>query len=58
MIAAIDIGNTRTKIAVFRDDGTVAAEKAFATGENFTSVAKLFDGGWICASWPEAASPA
>lgn len=44
MIAAVDIGNTRTKFAIFRDDGTVAAEAAFVTGEAFTSAAKLFDG--------------
>ena len=35
MIGVADIGNTRTKLALYRDDGTLAGERAFATGEPF-----------------------
>ncbi|MGZ3661048.1 MAG: type III pantothenate kinase [Bdellovibrionota bacterium] len=42
MIGVVDIGNTRTKLALFRDDGVVAAEKNLATGEPFTQAAASF----------------
>jgi type III pantothenate kinase len=45
MIGVVDIGNTRTKFALYRDDGTLAAECALPTGENFApAAAKLFSG--------------
>jgi type III pantothenate kinase len=44
VIAAVDIGNTRTKFALFDERGQVTAEKTFLTGEAFSSVASLFDG--------------
>jgi type III pantothenate kinase len=44
MIGVVDIGNTRTKVAVFRDDGVLAGEKTFASGDGFTSAATLFPG--------------
>src|SRR5262249_30592581 len=45
MIGAVDIGNTRTKLALFRDDGTLAGEKILATGDPITGPAgALFTG--------------
>jgi type III pantothenate kinase len=49
VIAAVDIGNTRTKFAIFREDGMVVAEKIFNTGESFASVGKLWSGTLDCA---------
>ena len=42
MIGVVDIGNTRTKLALFREDGSVAGEKNLATGEAFNSAASSF----------------
>lgn len=39
MIGVVDIGNTRTKAALFRDDGTLAEEGVLNTGENFIPLA-------------------
>lgn len=46
MIAAVDIGNTRTKLALFAAGGELRAEKAFLSTEEFLPHAReLFGGG-------------
>ncbi len=46
MIAAVDIGNTRTKLGLFSLEGELRAEKSFLTTENFLPFAKeLFAAG-------------
>lgn len=43
MIGVVDIGNTRTKIALYRGDGSFAGEDVFESSESFLSRgAKLF----------------
>lgn len=45
MIAVVDIGNTRTKAALFREDGTLAEEGILRTGDNMLALAAgLFPG--------------
>lgn len=39
MIGAVDIGNTRTKLALFREDGALVSEKIFNTGDPFAGPA-------------------
>lgn len=39
MIAVVDIGNTRTKAALFRHDGTLAEEGIVRTGDNMLALA-------------------
>lgn len=46
MIAAVDIGNTRTKLALFMESGELRAEKAFLSTEEFLPHAReLFGAG-------------
>lgn len=39
MIGVVDIGNTRTKAALFREDGTLVEEAVLNTGDNFLPLA-------------------
>jgi len=39
MIGVVDIGNTRTKVAVFRDDGSLLEDAVVGTFENFLPLA-------------------
>jgi type III pantothenate kinase len=46
VIGVVDIGNTRTKLAIFSSDGTLKAEDAFSTEDNFLSRSnRFFSGG-------------
>lgn len=45
MIGVVDLGNTRTKLALFQDDGALAGEDSFPTGEAFASRAARFFSG-------------
>ena len=47
MICAVDIGNTRTKLALFREDGALVAEKSFQTGEPFLAPASALIPGML-----------